>query len=155
MRIDWDSYFIDIAYKISERSTCPRLHVGAVLVKDKRIKATGYNGSPKGLPHCDEVGCYIVNGHCLRSIHAEINCALEAEPFEREGATMYITHAPCPECQKVIITIGVKRVVYCEEYTPSVNWFEFDKSIEVVKFENPNDHFKSDDKKVEGNSETL
>lgn len=134
LRKDWDTYFMDIALKVSERSTCPRLHVGAVLVKDKRIKGTGYNGSPKGLPHCDEDGCHMVNSHCVRTIHAELNCLLEVAPPEREGATMYITHAPCPECQKLIITCGIKRVVYAEEYTPAINWFEYDPSIEVVKF---------------------
>lgn len=134
MRKDWDTYFMDIAFEVSERSTCPRLHVGAVLVKDKRIKGTGYNGSPKGLPHCDEEGCMMVGGHCVRTIHAELNCLLEVAPYEREGATMYVTHAPCPECQKLIITCGIKRVVYAEEYTPSLNWFEYNGSIEVVKF---------------------
>jgi dCMP deaminase len=75
MRKDWDKYFMDIAFMVSERSTCPRLHVGAVLVNDKRIKATGYNGSPKGFPHCDEAGCLMVNNHCVRTIHAE-KCGL-------------------------------------------------------------------------------
>ena len=133
MRKDWDKYFMDIAFMVSERSTCPRLHVGAVLVKNRRIKATGYNGSPMGLPHCDEDGCLMVNNHCVRTIHAEVNCLLEAAPVEREGATMYVTHTPCPECQKLIITCGIKRVVYSTEYVPSINWFEHDKTIEVVK----------------------
>lgn len=133
MRKDWDRYFMDIAVMVSERSTCPRLHVGAVLVRDRRIKGTGYNGSPKGLPHCDEDGCLMVNNHCVRTIHAEVNCLMEVAPEEREGATMYVTHTPCPECQKLIITSGVKRVVYLNEYTPAINWFDLDKSIEVVK----------------------
>ncbi|MDR3552459.1 MAG: cytidine/deoxycytidylate deaminase family protein [Clostridia bacterium] len=137
MRKDWDTYFMDIAFEVSERSTCPRLHVGAVLVKDKRIKGTGYNGSPKGLPHCDEDGCYMINGHCVRTIHAEMNCLLEVAPLEREGAAMYVTHMPCPECQKLIITSGVKRVVYAQDYAPAINWLELDPSIEVVKFVSP------------------
>lgn len=70
MRKDWDNYFMDIAFQVSERSTCPRLHVGAVLVKNRRIKGTGYNGSPKGLDHCDDVGCFMKNNHCIRTIHA-------------------------------------------------------------------------------------
>lgn len=133
MRKDWDQYFMDIALMVSERSTCPRLHVGAVLVRDKRIKGTGYNGSPKGLPHCDEAGCLMVNNHCVRTIHAEVNCLMEVAPEEREGATMYVTHMPCPECQKLIITCGIKRVVFANDYTPSINWFEQMPSIEIVK----------------------
>lgn len=133
MRKDWDQYFMDIAFMVSERSTCPRLHVGAVLVQNRRIKATGYNGSPKGLPHCDEVGCLMVNNHCVRTIHAEVNCLMEAEPTEREGATMYVTHMPCPECQKLIITSGVKRVVFKNDYKPAINWFELDPFIEVIQ----------------------
>jgi dCMP deaminase len=135
MRKDWDKYFMDIAFMVSERSTCPRLHVGAVLVNDKRIKATGYNGSPKGLPHCDEAGCLMVNNHCVRTIHAEVNCLLEVSPQERQGATMYVTHAPCPECQKLIITSGIKRVIYCNEYTPAINWFDQAEDIEVEKLQ--------------------
>lgn len=135
MRKDWDKYFMDIAFMVSERSTCPRLHVGAVLVNDKRIKATGYNGSPKGLPHCDEAGCLMVNNHCVRTIHAEVNCLLEVTPQERQGATMYVTHAPCPECQKLIITSGIKRVIYCNEYTPAINWFDQAEDIEVEKLQ--------------------
>lgn len=132
MRKDWDHYFMDIARMVSERSTCERLHVGAVLVRDRRIKGTGYNGSPKGLPHCDEAGCLMVNNHCVRTIHAEVNCLLEVAPEEREGATMYVTHTPCPECQKLMITCGIKRVVFATEYTPSINWLEMCPSIEIV-----------------------
>lgn len=132
MRKDWDHYFMDIARMVSERSTCERLHVGAVLVRDRRIKGTGYNGSPKGLPHCDEAGCLMVNNHCVRTIHAEVNCLLEVAPEERQGATMYVTHTPCPECQKLIITCGITRVVFATEYTPSINWLAMCPSIEIV-----------------------
>jgi dCMP deaminase len=134
MRKDWDNYFMDIAFQVSERSTCPRLHVGAVLVRDKRLKGTGYNGSPKGLPHCDdeEHGCYIKNNHCIRTIHAEVNCLLEVSPEERAGATLYVTHTPCPECQKLIITSGISRVVFAKEYTPEINWFKYAEWIELV-----------------------
>ncbi len=136
MRKDWDTYFMDIAYQIKERSTCPRLHVGALIVKNKRIKGTGYNGSPTGLPHCDEEGCYLVDGHCKRTIHAEVNCLLETSPEERKGATLYVTNQPCPDCQKLIITSGIRRVVYGESYEPHTDWFAIAKDIEVVKFEN-------------------
>lgn len=134
MRKDWDTYFMDIAYQVKERSTCPRLHVGALIVKDKRIKGTGYNGSPAGLPHCDEEGCFLIDGHCKRTIHAEINCLLETSPEERKGATLYVTHQPCPDCQKLIITSGIKKVVYGESYQPEINWLDRAKDIEVMKF---------------------
>ncbi|NBI06047.1 deoxycytidylate deaminase [Senegalia massiliensis] len=136
MRKDWDNYFMDIALKVAERSTCPRLHVGAVIVKDKRIKGTGYNGSPAGLPHCEDVGCHIVNNHCTRTIHAEVNCLLETTPDERKGATIYVTHQPCPECQKLIITSGITRVVFLKDYSPSINWFKESPNIEVVYLDN-------------------
>lgn len=134
MRKDWDTYFMDIAFKVSERSTCPRLHVGALLVKDRRIKGTGYNGSPKGLPHCDDAGCLMADGHCVRTIHAEVNCLLEVAPDDRVDASLYITHTPCPECQKLIISCGIKRVIYAEEYAPAIDWFKLAPSIEVVRF---------------------
>ncbi|WP_213818640.1 deoxycytidylate deaminase [Garciella nitratireducens] len=138
MRKDWDSYFMDIAYQIKERSTCPRLHVGALIVKDKRIKGTGYNGSPSGLPHCDEEGCYLIDGHCKRTIHAEVNCLLETSPEERKGATLYVTHQPCPDCQKLIITSGIQRVVYAQSYESYIDWLSLTKNIEVVKFQKKN-----------------
>lgn len=133
MRKDWDSYFMDIAFEVRERSTCPRLHVGAVLVKNKRIKGTGYNGSPRGMEHCEDdgVGCYMRNNHCIRTIHAEVNCLLEVPPDDREDATIYVTHMPCPECQKLIINCGIKRVVYAKEYTPEINWFKDAPGIEL------------------------
>jgi dCMP deaminase len=111
------------------------LHVGAVLVKNRRIKGTGYNGSPKGLPHCDDVGCYMKNNHCRRTIHAEVNCLLEVAPPDREDASLYVTHMPCPECQKLIITCGIKRVVFCEEYSPEIDWFKYAPQIQLERIE--------------------
>ena len=124
VRKSWDNYFMDMAFATSERSTCERLHVGAVVVKNNRVKATGYNGSPRGLEHCDESGCYMIDNHCVRTIHAELNALLECSPEEREGATLYVTDRPCPECQKIIITCGIKRVVYSRHYEPKTDWFE-------------------------------
>jgi len=129
MRKDWDTYFMDIAFMARERSTCPRLHVGAVIVRNKQIKSTGYNGSPKGLPHCDDEGCFMIDGHCRRTIHAEINAITNASPEEREGATLYVTHQPCVECQKVIISSGITRVVFAEGYEPETDWFQYAKHI--------------------------
>ena len=136
MRKDWDTYFMEIADKVKDRSTCPRRQVGAIIVKDRRIKGTGYNGSPPSLPHCDEVGCLMVEGKCKRTIHAEVNAILETSPEERKDATIYITDEPCMECTKVIIASGITRVVYRKPYTKKeVDFFLDAPHIEVIKWE--------------------
>lgn len=116
MRKSWDDYFLDLANLVSTRSTCDRLHVGAVIVKDKNIIATGYNGSPAGMPHCDEVGHELEGGSCVRTIHAEQNALLQAAKHGHsvEGANLYITHSPCYTCAKLIVTSGIKRVYVSE-----------------------------------------
>lgn len=116
-RNNWDSYFMDIAEKVSTRATCDRLHVGCVLVKDKRIVSTGYNGSPSGEEHCDEVGhLYNEQNRCIRTIHAEQNAILFANRADLKGATAYVTHFPCENCAKLMVQSGIKRVVYKNEY---------------------------------------
>lgn len=135
MRKNWDQYFMDIAFMVKERSTCPRLHVGAIVVKDKRIKGTGYNGSPPGLDHCDDVGCLMIKDHCKRTIHAEVNAIMECSPIEREKATIYVTAQPCMECSKLIIASGIKRVVYAKAYPTEYDFFKDAPDIEVVKIE--------------------
>jgi len=135
MRKSWDAYFMNLAYSVAERSTCPRRKVGAVIVRNKRIVATGYNGAPAGLPHCTTDGCYLDNGHCIRAIHAEVNALLECAPMERENATLYVTDYPCQNCAKLIINSGIRRVVYDHEYAVDVDWFKLAPWIEVVKFE--------------------
>ncbi len=137
MRKDWDTYFMDIADMVAERSTCLRRHVGAVVVKDKRIKGTGYNGSPAGLPHCSDIGCEMVAEHCIRCVHAEPNALLECGPEERKAATIYCTDRPCPECQKLIITSGISRIVYGREYEPHTDWIKLAPWIEVVHINRP------------------
>jgi len=113
-RIDREDYYMRIALLARERGTCPRAQVGAVAVKDKRIIATGFNGSPIGTPHCDDVGCYIQDGHCVRSIHAEQNiitqCAMTGTTLK--GATIYVTHEPCFLCVSLLINCGVKKIVF-------------------------------------------
>ncbi|MEI6285596.1 MAG: cytidine/deoxycytidylate deaminase family protein [Bacillota bacterium] len=133
MRKSWDEYYLGIAFQVSERSTCSRRAVGAIVVKDRRIKGTGYNGSPSGLPHCLDEGCYMIDGHCLRCIHAEPNALLECAPDERVGATLYCTDRPCPECQKLIITCGIKRIVFSRNYHPHIDWFQYVDDIEVIE----------------------
>lgn len=117
-RPSWDKYFMDIALEVAKRSTCERAQVGAVIVKEKRILTTGYNGSPRGLPHCYEVGCLMDNGHCVRTLHAEQNAIIQAalHGVITEGATIYVTHQPCFLCAKMIINAGLVRIVYDNEY---------------------------------------
>lgn len=118
MRKDWDSYFIEMAVLASERATCERLKVGAILVKNKRVIATGYNGSPSSSPHCIDVGCKIVDNHCVRTIHAEQNALFQCARYgvSSEGATIYCTHFPCLLCTKSIIQAGISEVVYLNDY---------------------------------------
>lgn len=109
---------MDITLDVSRRATCLRAQVGAIIVKDKRILTTGYNGAPKGLPHCLDEGCEIVDGHCVRSLHAEQNAILQGalHGVSLEGGTIYTTHQPCATCAKMIINAGLVRVVYAGLY---------------------------------------
>lgn len=127
MRPDWDSYFMKIAFAVSERSTCDRAFVGCVLVLDKRILTTGFNGSPAGLPHCDQDGHLMVEGHCVRTIHAETNAIIQAalHGVSTRGATCYVTHLPCLNCTKVLINSGITRLVYKEAYRVDENAMKF------------------------------
>ena len=117
-RPSWDQYFMDIAFEVAKRSTCTRAQVGAIIVRDKRILTTGYNGSPTNLPHCTEVGCLMVAGHCVRTLHAEANAIMQAarHGVSITGGTAYVTHQPCLSCAKMIINAGLKRVLYGGEY---------------------------------------
>ena len=117
-RISWDEYFMAQSHLLSLRSTCSRLSVGATIVKDKRIVSGGYNGSIKGDEHCIDVGCKVVEGHCVRTIHAEINAILQCSRFGvgTEGATIYVTHFPCWNCTKSIIQAGIKEICYANDY---------------------------------------
>ncbi len=117
-RPSWDEYFLNIAREVAHRSTCERAHVGAVIVKNKRILTTGYNGSPRGLPHCTEVGCLMEKGHCIRTLHAEQNAIIQAalHGVSTDGSSIYVTHQPCFLCAKTIINAGILRIVYDNEY---------------------------------------
>jgi len=132
MRKSWDEYFLDIAFEVATRSTCPRRYVGAVVVKDKRIKGTGYNGSAAGLPHCLDEGCLVINNHCIRTIHAEINALLECSPEERKGAAIYVTDRPCADCSKVIISSGITRVIFARDYHIDFDWFKMAPWLEII-----------------------
>ena len=107
-----------IATEVATRATCDRKHVGAVIVRDRSILATGYNGSIKGLEHCDEVGHMMEDGHCVRTIHAEANAIIQAarNGVRIEGATVYVTASPCWGCFKMIANAGCTRIVFGEFY---------------------------------------
>jgi dCMP deaminase len=126
-RPSWDQYFMTITRQVAERSTCTRAKVGAVIVREKNILATGYNGSPAGLPHCLDVGCLIYKSttpsgeteeNCFRTIHAEINAIAQAAKNGHaiRDADIYITHTPCIHCFKVLVNTGIKRIVYERPY---------------------------------------
>lgn len=119
MRPGWDDYFMGVAETVGTRATCPRASVGAVLVRDHRILTTGYNGAPRHVAHCTEVGCEMVGGHCIRAVHAEANAIVQAalHGVGLAGATAYCTHQPCINCAKLFISAGVIRVVYRDAYS--------------------------------------
>ena len=126
-RPSWDEYFMDMAVLTAKRSTCLRRQVGAVIVKDKHIIATGYNGAPRGVPHCDEKGgCLrqqlnVPSGErheLCRALHAEQNAIIQAATLGQsiEGGTIYVTNQPCVICAKMIINAGISRIVVKEGY---------------------------------------
>ncbi len=121
-RPGWDEYFMEIARTVATRATCPRASVGAVLTRNKRILTTGYNGAPRGVAHCTEAGCIMVDGHCLRATHAEANAIVQGalHGVSLEGATAYCTHQPCSGCSKLLISAGVVRIVYGGAYPDAV-----------------------------------
>ncbi|AVK60604.1 ComE operon protein 2 [Lactobacillus sp. CBA3605] len=117
-RIPWDQYFMMQAVLLSTRSTCERLSVGATIVRDKRIIAGGYNGSVSGDVHCIDEGCYLVDGHCMRTIHAEMNAILQCAKFgaATDGAEIYVTDFPCLQCTKMLLQAGIKKIHYLRNY---------------------------------------
>ncbi len=133
-RPDWDEYFLKLAMLASERATCPRMHCGCVLVKNKNIIATGYNGSIPGDDHCEDVGCLMVDNHCVRTVHAEMNALLQAAKrgYGVEGASAYITNMPCTNCSKALIAAGVKRVVIFSDYHDTMAETFFSKADVVI-----------------------
>ncbi len=117
-RASWDEYFMKIAREVSTRSTCDRKAVGAVIVRDRMILSTGYNGSIRGLPHCDEIGHMMENDHCVATIHAEANAIIQAarNGVNISGATVYVTASPCWACFKMIANAGITRICFGEFY---------------------------------------
>ena len=117
-RASWDQYFMNIAQVVATRSTCPRKYVGAVIVRNRTILSTGYNGSIRGMPHCSDVGHMMEDNHCVATIHAEANAIIQAarNGVMIEGADVYVTASPCWNCFKQLANAGVKRIVYGEFY---------------------------------------
>lgn len=109
---------MNVATVVATRATCDRKHVGAVIVRDQRILATGYNGSIRGLPHCDEAGHMMEDGHCVRTVHAEANAIVQAarNGVAIEGAHIYVTASPCWSCFRLIANAGIVKVFYGEFY---------------------------------------
>lgn len=126
VRPSWDDYFMELARMVATRSTCIRRQIGAVLVKDKRILATGYNGAPRGMKHCLEIGCirdelkiaFGTRAEMCRAVHSEQNAVIQCAVYgvSSEGSTMYITNQPCTICTKMLINAGIKRIVYENPY---------------------------------------
>ena len=131
-RIDWDQYFMVQAALLASRSTCKRLSVGAVLVRDKRIIAGGYNGAVSGDDHCIDEGCYLRDGHCVRTIHAEMNAILQCARFgmSTDGASLYVTDFPCLQCTKSLLQAGIKEINYIR------NYHNDDYAMKLIKLKN-------------------
>jgi dCMP deaminase len=117
-RVDWHTYFMNIARQAATRSTCDRKHVGAVVVRDRTILSTGYNGSIRGMPHCDDVGHLMEGGHCIATVHAEANAIIQAAKngVRIDGAELYTTASPCWNCFKLIANAGIRSVYFGEFY---------------------------------------
>jgi dCMP deaminase len=140
-RPELDDYFMEIAEVVASRSTCLRRKAGAIFVKDKQILSTGYNGVPKGLPHCEETGCPRANlpsgthHELCRAVHSEQNAIVQAAIHGVciEGATLYCTHKPCTICTKMLINAGIRRVVYRKDYPDDGSLKFFEQSGIVVR----------------------
>ncbi len=118
-RVSWDKYFMQLAKTVSMRGTCDRAYVGCVLVNDEnRIVSTGYNGSISGNPQCDEIGHTMRDGHCIATIHAEMNALIYCAKagIKAKGSKCYITHYPCLNCTKALIQAGISKVYYEKAY---------------------------------------
>ena len=118
-RKDWKEYFMQITELVATRSTCDRAWVGCVLVNDSnRIVSTGYNGSVSGNPHCDDVGHTMRDGHCIATIHAEMNALLYCakEGISVKNCSAYVTHFPCLNCTKALVQAGIKNIYYKNDY---------------------------------------
>ncbi|MFY3791001.1 ComE operon protein 2 [Ureibacillus sp. MALMAid1270] len=145
-RITWDQFFMAQSHLLALRSTCTRLAVGATIVREKRIIAGGYNGSISGDEHCIEQGCYVIDNHCVRTVHAEVNALLQCAKYgtPTNGADLYVTHFPCLPCTKSIIQAGIKNVYYAESYKNNPYALELFEKANVNVVHIPFDEAKID-----------
>jgi len=122
-RESWEVYFMRLALEAATRATCDRARVGCVIAKNHMLIATGYNGSVSGDDHCDDVGHLMVDGHCIRTVHAEANALIQSARLGHscDGAEIYVTHCPCYICVKTLLQAGIKRIYYYNEYRPDQN----------------------------------
>jgi dCMP deaminase len=127
-RVGWHEYFMTMARHVASRATCDRKHVGAVIVRDRTVLSTGYNGSIRGFDHCDDVGHLMENGHCVGTVHAEANAIIQAAKngVAIDGAELYTTASPCWSCFKLLANAGLRRVYYGEFYRD-------ERSLEVAR----------------------
>jgi len=132
-KVGWLEYFMDIAEMVSRRGTCDRKRVGCVMVKDRRILATGYNGSMSGAEHCDDAGHMMEEGHCIRTVHAETNAiaACARHGISCDGASIYINTLPCWICFKILVNSGIKHIYYRDDYPASNKDKVFDHAARV------------------------
>jgi len=133
MRESIHLYFMSIAEAVATRATCDRAHVGVLIVRDKNILATGFNGSISGDDHCDKVGHMMVDNHCVRTIHAEINAVLQAAKNGTaiKGADIYVTTFPCWECFKVLANAGIKNIYFKDEYRVNMTVLDVARKLGV------------------------
>lgn len=145
-RITWDQFFMAQSHLLALRSTCTRLAVGATIVREKRIIAGGYNGSISGDEHCTDKGCYVVDNHCVRTIHAETNALLQCAKYgtPTNGADLYVTHFPCLPCTKTIIQAGIKNIYYAKDYKNNPYALDLFNKAEVRVVHVPFDEKKID-----------
>ena len=132
-RLPWDQYFMTIAHVVAARSTCDRKHVGAVIVRDRTILSTGYNGSIRGMPHCDEADHMMEAGHCVATIHAEANAIIQSarNGVRIEGASIYVTASPCWNCFKMIANSGIEQI-YFHEFYRDERIFEVAEKLQIA-----------------------
>lgn len=138
VRVDWNEYFMNIAREVATRSTCDRKHIGAVIVREKAILSTGYNGSIKGMPHCDDAGHMMEDGHCVATIHAESNAVIQAAKngVRIDGSEIYITASPCWNCFKMLANAGIRTIHFSEFYRDK-RIFDVAKRLKIQLHEIP------------------
>lgn len=158
MRASWDKYFMELAHVVATRATCDRKHVGAILVRENIILSTGYNGSIRGMSHCDDVGHEMENDHCVRTVHAETNAIAQAarNGVRVGGATLYVTASPCWGCFKLVVNAGCCRVVFLEFYRDErIFKAATELGIELIHIDKSRSEIKASDRSDRHDAEAV